>query len=168
MLRPFNSRKDLNRIRNTAYSRFKPIPYVDVIINERLLRCRRLVNLKDLSQAISSLNLSYRVIHFENMTFAEQVSSLRFTRVLISIHGAGLSNIIFLQPGSTVIELMHPLLNAPFYRFLSYYASLNYILIKDVKPLNDSCVELHHWSPYLYYKLGVNWYQMNNHPRHQF
>ena len=96
------------------------------------------------------------------MTFAEQVSSLRFTRVLISIHGAGLSNIIFLQPGSTVIELMHPLMSAPFYRFLSYYASLNYILIKDVKPLNDSCVELHHWSPYLYYKLGVNWYQMNN------
>ena len=41
-------------------------------------------------------------------------------------------------------------------------SSLNYILFKDVKPLNDSCVELHHWSPYLYYKLGVNWYQMNN------
>ena len=143
-------------IRNTAYSRFKPIPFIDVIINERLSRCRHIVNLLDLSGAISSLNLSHRVIHFENMTFAEQVSSLRFTRVLISIHGAGLSNIIFLQPGSTVIELMHPLLNAPFYRFLSYYASLNYILIKDVKPLNDSCVELNHWSPYLYYNLDVN------------
>ena len=61
-----------------------------------------------------------------------------------------------------MIELIHPLLSAPFYRFLSLYASLNYILIKDVKPLNDFCVELHHWSPYLYYKLGVNWYQMNN------
>lgn len=156
MLRPFNSRKDLNRIRNTAYSRFKPIPYVDVIINERLSRCRRLVNLIDLSQAISSLNLSYRVIHFENMTFAEQVSSLRFTRVLISVHGAGLSNIIFLQPGSTVIELMHPLLNAPFYRFLSYYASLNYILIKDVKPVSDSCAKRHDWSPYLSYNLQAN------------
>ncbi len=143
-------------IRNTAYSRFKPIPFIDVIINERLSRCRHIVNLLDLSGAISSMNLSHRVIHFENMTFAEQVSSLRFTRVLISIHGAGLSNIIFLQPGSTVIELMHPLMSAPFYRFLSYYASLNYILIKDVKPLNDSCVELNHWSPYLYYNLDVN------------
>ena len=72
------------------------------------------------------------------------------------MHGAGLSNIIFLQPGNTVIELIHPLLSVPFYRFLSLYASLNYILIKDVKPLNDSCVELNHWSPYLYYKLDVN------------
>ena len=156
MLHPFNSRKALNMIRNTAYSRFKPIPFIDVIINERLSRCRHIVNLLDLSGAISSLNLSHRVIHFENMTFAEQVSSLRFTRVLVSMHGAGLSNIIFLQPGSTVIELMHPLMSAPFYRFLSYYASLNYILIKDVKPLNDSCVELNHWSPYLYYNLDVN------------
>ena len=143
-------------IRNTAYSRFKPIPFIDVIINERLSRCRHIVNLLDLSGAISSMNLSHRVIHFENMTFAEQVSSLRFTRVLVSMHGAGLSNIIFLQPGSTVIELMHPLMSAPFYRFLSYYASLNYILIKDVKPLNDSYVELNHWSPYLYYNLDVN------------
>ena len=108
-------------IRNTAYSRFKPIPFIDVIINERLSRCRHIVNLLDLSGAISSMNLSHRVIHFENMTFAEQVSSLRFTRVLVSMHGAGLSNIIFLQPGSTVIELMHPLMSAPFYRFLSYY-----------------------------------------------
>ena len=110
----------------------------------------------NLSGVIASENLSHQVIHFENMTFAEQVSSLRFTRVLISIHGAGLSNIIFLQPGSTVIELMHPLLNAPFYRFLSYYASLNYILIKDVKPLNDFCVELHHWNLYFSYNLDMN------------
>ena len=143
-------------IRNTAYSRFKPIPFIDVIINERLSRCRHIVNLLDLSGAISSMNLSHRVIHFENMTFAEQVSSLRFTRVLVSMHGAGLSNIIFLQPGSTVIELMHPLMSAPFYRFLSYYASLNYILIKDVKPLNDFCVELHHWNLYFSYNLDMN------------
>ena len=42
------------------------------------------------------------------------------------------------------------------------YAYLNYILIIDVKPLNGSCAELHHWSPYLYYNLDVNCYQMNN------
>ena len=156
MLRPFNSKKELNLIRNTAYSRFKPIPFVDVTINERLSSCRHIVNLNDLSKAIHSLNLSHQVIHFEKMKFAEQVSSLRFTRVLISMHGAGLSNIIFLQPGSTVIELMHPLMSAPFFRFLSLYASLNYILIKDVKPMNDSCVDPKHWSPYLYYNLEVN------------
>ena len=156
MLRPFNSRNAINRIRNTAYSRFKPILSVDVTINERSSRCRHIVNLNDLSKAIQSLNLSHQVIHFEDMTFAEQVSSLRFTRVLISIHGAGLTNIIFLQPGSTVIELMHPLMRAPFYRFLSLYASLNYILIKDVKPVNDSCSKSRSWSPYLNYNLEVN------------
>ena len=156
MLRPFNSRNAINRIRNTAYSRFKPIPFVDVTINERLSSCRHIVNLNDLSKAIHSLNLSHQVIHFEKMKFAEQVSSLRFTRVLISIHGAGLSNIIFLQPGSTVIELMHPLMSAPFYRFLSHYASLNYILIKDVKPMNDSCVDRRFWSPYLSCNLQAN------------
>ena len=72
------------------------------------------------------------------------------------MYEAGLTNIIFLQPGSTVIELMHPLMSAPFYRFLSLYASLNYILIKDVKPMNDSCSKSRSWSPYLNYNLEVN------------
>ena len=157
MLHPFNSRVEVNMIRNAAYSRFKPIPPVDVIINERTSRCRHIVNLLDLSEAISSLNLSQRLIHFENMSFAEQVSSMRSTRVLISIHGAGLSNIIFLQPGSTLIELMHPLLRAPFYRFLSFYSSLNYILIRDVKSLSDSCsIQRTAWSPYIQPNLIVN------------
>ena len=156
MLHPFNSRVEVNMIRNAAYSRFKPIPPIDVIINDRTSRCRHIVNILDLSEVISSLNLSQWLIHFEIMSFAEQDSSKQSTRVLISIHGAGLSNIIFLQPGNTVIELMHPLLRALFYRFLSLYSSLNYILIRDVKSLNDSCVSQRSWSPYIQSNLIVN------------
>ena len=157
MLRPFNSRKEVNMLRRAAYSRYKPIHSVDVVINERLYLCRHIINIANISEAIiSNLHLTLRVVHFENMTFEDQVSSLRATNVLISMHGAGLSNIIFLQPGSTVIEILHPLLKAPFYRFLSLYASVNYIPIRDVIPLNDSCCNQLKWNPYLSMNLIVN------------
>ena len=53
MLHPFNSRVEVNMIRNAAYSRFKPIPPIDVIINERISRCRHIVNKLNLSEDIS-------------------------------------------------------------------------------------------------------------------
>ena len=52
------------------------MPFVSVIVMKDLLDTD-IVNLNDLSKAIQSLNLSHQVIHFENMTFAEQISSLR-------------------------------------------------------------------------------------------
>ena len=155
MLRPFNSKNELNLIRNTAYSRFKPIPFVDVTINERSTRCRHIVNLNDIK--------SHSVSESESSSDSFWGYDICWTSVFITIHKSidfnawsRLSNIIFLQPGSTVIELMHPLMSAPFYRFLSHYASLNYILIKDVKPMNDSCVDRRFWSPYLSCNLQAN------------
>ena len=56
ILRPFNFRNVFNRIRNTAYSRFKPIPFVSVNVMKDLLDTD-IVNLNDLSKAIQSLNL---------------------------------------------------------------------------------------------------------------
>ena len=53
MLHSFNSRVEVNMIRNVAYSRFKPIPPIDVIINERISRCRHIVNKLNLSEDIS-------------------------------------------------------------------------------------------------------------------
>ena len=53
MLHPFNSRMEVNMIRNAAYCRFKPIPPIDVIIHERTSRCRHIVNILKLLETIS-------------------------------------------------------------------------------------------------------------------
>ena len=159
MLHSFNSRVEVNMIWNAAYSRFKPISPIDVIINERTSRCRHMVNILNLSEDISSLNLSQQLIHFENMSFAEQGTSKQSTRVLISIHGAGLSNIIFLQPGSTVIELMHPLLRALFDSFLFIPLSTTsssemwslwmiHVLVKGVEVHISNQISLWIWQQY--------------------
>jgi hypothetical protein len=47
----------------------------------------------------------FKTVYLEEYTFYEQISILYNTRFLISIHGAGLTNIIFMQPGSSLLEL---------------------------------------------------------------
>lgn len=53
------------------------------------------------------LDAGFEFIQMEMLNFKEQRELMRETSVLLSIHGAGLSNLIFMQKGSKVIEL-HP------------------------------------------------------------
>jgi capsular polysaccharide biosynthesis protein len=45
------------------------------------------------------------VAELENMTFAEQVRLFKGARAVIGIHGAGLANMVFCRPGTTLIEV---------------------------------------------------------------
>ena len=47
----------------------------------------------------------FRVLHLEDLTWAEQVAIFRAARVVVAPHGAGLSNLVFSEPGIHVIEL---------------------------------------------------------------
>lgn len=47
----------------------------------------------------------FRVVHFEDYTFAEQVALAAGARFLVSNHGAGLTNMLFMPPGGSVLEL---------------------------------------------------------------
>lgn len=47
----------------------------------------------------------FAIVQLEEYDFAEQVSIMAGARCLVSIHGAGLTNMLFMAPGSQVLEL---------------------------------------------------------------
>lgn len=47
----------------------------------------------------------FEIINFEDLRFSEQVQLMVSTKVLFSIHGAGLSNMLFMPKGGWVVEL---------------------------------------------------------------
>ena len=47
----------------------------------------------------------FAVVQLEDYSFAEQASIMARARYLVSVHGAGLTNMLFMQPGSKVLEL---------------------------------------------------------------
>jgi len=49
----------------------------------------------------------FTVMYAEDHPFAEQVRAAASARVLVSNHGAGLTNMLFMRPGARVLELRH-------------------------------------------------------------
>ena len=49
----------------------------------------------------------FEQVYFEELSFSEQVALMRETAVLMGVHGANLVNLLFLQSGAHVIELLN-------------------------------------------------------------
>jgi hypothetical protein len=75
-----------------------------VYLSRQRARGRKVMNETEVIDLVHSLG--GEVLHAEELTFAEQVSLMAETALLVSIHGAGLTNSIFMPRGSSVIEIL--------------------------------------------------------------
>ena len=65
--------------------------------------------------------------------------------VMVSVHGAGLTNIVFMLPYSGLVEIFPPLFFEPYYRSIARNADLVYRSVRSAKIVNK--------SDYRYYQL---------------
>lgn len=64
---------------------------------------RRIANELPLSDSLRGIG--FQVVYAEELSFREQVELFSDAKVVVSVHGAGLSNSVFMRPGGTVIEI---------------------------------------------------------------
>jgi capsular polysaccharide biosynthesis protein len=86
-------------------------PYRLIYVSRRKARGRYVVNEEKIVNFLSAIG--FESVCFEDFTFEEQVRLMHETTVLISIHGAALTNMVFMQPGGRIIELL-PIKNGIF------------------------------------------------------
>lgn len=70
------------------------------------------------------------------MSFSEQVVSMFPIDVMVSVHGAGLTNILFMLPYSGLVEIFPPLFFEPYYRSICRNSDLIYRSIRYSKIVN--------------------------------
>lgn len=84
------------------------------------------------SEAISILNsFGFSVVELESLTISEQAQLFASAEIVVSPHGAGLSNLIFCQKGTTVIEIFGERYGTPAFAILAASLGLNYIAMFD-------------------------------------
>jgi hypothetical protein len=81
------------------------IPYRNIYLTRRNRGVRSVENETELIAILEQYN--FEILEFENLSFIDQVSLMSTTKVFISIHGAGFSNMMFMQPNSYVVELIN-------------------------------------------------------------
>jgi len=82
------------------------------------------MHMEAIRKAIPHIKLS--VVDFATIPFAEQLKIVRGTDLLVGVHGAGLTHLMFLQPGSVVLELLPEGLQHKGFRNLSQMLGIIY------------------------------------------
>ncbi len=67
---------------------------------------RRLVNESEIETILVSRG--FTIIQPEQLSVAEQAGIFRSSRWVVAPHGAALTNVVFMEPGGSVVELFHP------------------------------------------------------------
>lgn len=131
-----------------------PTPTRRVYVSRARQNSRHLRN-EAAAQAVLE-RYGFETIYFEGMTLEEQVRLMLETHVFVGVHGANLTNLLFLQPGAVVVELMNEekflslgnknFENLIYYRMssclnLPYYA-LPCRNVADQQPSNYSDIEV--------------------------
>ncbi|KAF4509397.1 hypothetical protein G6O67_003573 [Ophiocordyceps sinensis] len=78
-----------------------------------------------LASAIPHMKLN--VVDFAALPLTGQIDIIRGTDVLVGVHGAGLTHLMFLRPGSTVIEILPEGFQHKGFRNLAQMLGLNFL-----------------------------------------
>jgi len=121
------------------------LPSKKIFISRSRQKIRRLLNENDVEAILDKHQ--FETVFFEGLPFLKQVDLMLNTSIFISIHGSNMVNILFLQAGSKVIELMNKdYLNDAYYLLASsigvpYYSIPCTMADKTIKP-NDDTVKI--------------------------
>jgi len=97
---------------------------------------RKIVNLDALESKLHSLELCgakpvVEVVRFGSESFENQVRIMQRANVVVSIHGAELANVVFVRPGSLVVELRPFAYRSSLFERLSRFFSLEYVALES-------------------------------------
>jgi capsular polysaccharide biosynthesis protein len=118
----------VNYVRNKFMSHSNMIRvdgYERIYIKRRAYR--KVINEKEILGILDKFN--FKSIVLEVMPLKKQLEVFYNAKVIIAPHGAGLANLVFCKPGTTIIELFSPSFMEPHYWLICRLLHLNYRLI---------------------------------------
>lgn len=116
---------------------------------------RSIINGAEIVSELMKEFLNVIPVSFDHSSFNDQVKCMIMTNVFISIHGAQMSNILFLKPSSGVIEVFNPNFTMPCYENMANMARLHYVAIRNSIIANNT-IDEYAWHPYVNADVYVN------------
>lgn len=95
-----------------------------IYISRRAARWRRVINEAEVLEALRPWG--FVPVQLEALSLAEQIALMQTAEAVIGIHGAGLTNLAFCQPGTLVVEIFPRNAVLPYFWSLAQVAGLSY------------------------------------------
>jgi protein O-GlcNAc transferase len=109
---------------------------------------RRLIDQAALLQLAESdmPHIKIQSIDFASISFKEQIQIVRDTDVLVGVHGAGLTNMMWMKEGSAVVEILPHSLNFKGFRNVAGLMDLGYFSAHAAEPADGGEEREWHWQ----------------------
>lgn len=95
-----------------------------IYISRRKAKVRRFINEDEISTLLESLG--FTTVILEALSIREQIALMTRTKTIIAPHGAGLTNTLFCQPGTQLLEIFSPRYVPDCYWIISNQVGLDY------------------------------------------
>ena len=96
----------MNGIRDLYFNYYdcskEQIPHKKIYISRAKALRRKIRNEHEVESVLKAYG--FQILYFEDLSFSQQIAICCSTEVIISQHGAGLTNMLFMKPGSKVME----------------------------------------------------------------
>ena len=115
-------------------------------------------SIRNTAELINHIRLFYPTVQyvmFDGLSFREQALVMTDVDVFIGVHGAQMSNIMFMKPFSGVIEVFNPLFFLPCYQSIAQYSRLQYVAVRNTTIINDK-YKGSSWAAYVNVDVLVN------------
>ena len=130
--------KDIENLRKTFGSFLKYNKRNRKVYISRLNSSRSPKNEALLISVLESMN--FEIVMAETLNFFEQVTLFSESKVLVGVHGAGLSNMVFMSKEASVVEIVDPTWQNLCYKFLANACGLGYHSVQS--KICDNSVEI--------------------------
>ncbi|MCX7596059.1 MAG: glycosyltransferase family 61 protein [Fischerella sp.] len=110
-----------------------------IYISRQTASYRRVINESEVTDFLKKYG--FETIQLESMSVTEQIKQMAAVKVVIAPHGAGLTNIVFCNPGTKIIEIFSPDEVIPYYWIISNHIGLEYYYLigNKVEDTNSLC-----------------------------
>jgi capsular polysaccharide biosynthesis protein len=93
---------------------------------------RRIINEREVRDLLSQFG--FQCVALESLSVMEQAALLAKAEVIVAPHGGGLTNTVFCQPGTKVIEIFSPQYVYVCYWLISNLVELDYYYLTGIVP----------------------------------
>ena len=93
-------------------------------ISRKRTRGRNIINFSELETALQKHDVAG--VELETLSFSEQIRLFRDANLVVGAHGAGLTNLLFCQPGTKVLELVNHHYACQMYYYLAAVLGLDH------------------------------------------
>jgi capsular polysaccharide biosynthesis protein len=140
---------EIKYIINKFNTFIKPLRNKEKIILIKRNNMRILLNHSELLQSLSIFNDKYYIkeVDFDNKTLAQQIKLMSNCKILIGPHGAGFTNMLFMNENTHVFEFFPESFYLRFYAKIADKKNINYYYLhgKDIIP-PPICLEDYLWN----------------------